>query len=1598
MATAAPSPLASSREKTNGNKLSRLLIDGGTTVLRNIFDHYHPPANLTSDLNSNYSILNNLLRRRVLNGHQWDKLFPSGGGLPDSNTFDITLLFLLLTNICGLSPPLTGWHTKPPPADNSLEANLARVKFFRNVLYGHVTSTGVDATSFSSFWHEISIALHSLGLDQAEIDRLKAEQGGEEDYLDALIEWADSEENIKAQLKDIQKFQTKTEESIAQVLQTQLNFSETQCKTQDVAEEVLRMELKGQKILLDSKSKLDEVSQLINATHQARNEANQESILLLEKVCESQSKTIQAVDVMHESIQEVKQEVKSLTKRKNEHAGEVLKTLVKSEFKGDIEFHANKFQEGTREWIFKSIEDWLDDQASPHRVMVISGNPGMGKTVISAVVSQRMQKAGRLAGSHFCQHNNSRYRDPRLMLQSLAGHLCQAMPSYKDTLEEQLSRNLGKDLNNMGVEELFALLFKEPLSTVQDPGRNILIVIDGLDESEYQGRNELLHVISNHFSMLPVWIRILITTRPERNITEALRHLKPIELEQKQEENLNDIQTLFENQLSNKIGEEHKDVLLKELVKKSEGLFIYAYFIVDFIQKNVSILTPDQLESVLPSGISSVYLSYFKRLENELCKELHADEEHFLRFLCALTASREPLPVEFIAKILYPGEKSLTAQRKVNKAICCISTLLPVREGRLHFFHKSIKDWIIASSPYEQHDFTVDEKEGHDVLSDLCASELDSIKRKGVHGRQFTNTESYALIHTVQHMLEANDDHKWIDGSETMTGTSNQVYQYVTDLELIYVKLCVNRTSATEDLFRICNEHSGLLNEQRLSIATLLYKVLRKHYYMLLDHPHLFFQCLINDGVPVLSSEAASIVESSLPTIPYMKNLDNSKEQTREADEARFYCSDNIACFDVSPKMDYLVCECRDGTIHLFSLQTGTKVWVRPSPIKREYGFRNEDHVNGAYHQIEMHFLSFYNSVIFHPNGKSIIPGTLQYVYTLTGEKEDLFPESDCTFSNCALRSLKDGDSLFTHCPAEPKGISIWDMENGQKLFIDCEKYIFSFTVSDDGSLIAFSNLDVDHSGTITVFDSKRPSRLYVILPDCLGYFVCGLLRFTSDNNTLACGFLHKKCPDDDSCPYCDFTFCYDTTGKPELIFLRPLNAYNSHFEKVERRAFVLWPCGHSGTSEKTDFLEQDHSFFWGKKIQRRIPNLCTGSSILLNDETVLVGSPDHNYVMMLNVGVLKSEPDFTDTKRIIDLHKREIAFSLEGDAIYFIISQKYIAFPPSPSSITVWGMSTREILTSKTFSGPTSIAPMKTGVVLVTTEKPRIVAELWNFDLSECKQRIVELTSKTAMLCRVNMFPVSDNRIAFFYHPRSYELKCIRSLQNREENEESSKADLLEGSDGNFDCVDFIDVTNFGGKLISSLRIKAGDVNESLDGISCSSSLSQVLVCSSRVIMIGNHGLVDKENVTLSLRNEGITRWERHTTFSADSMHLFNPDMIFSPKNDCVVTWNTLDGGQGIHVLKAETGETLHVFLRDQKDIVKCKFLDDESLICCSEDNFLRLYSIRTGDLLSILDIGERPLCLGACLYQPLVAIGLSETRIKFVHVQLPTEYKKKK
>ncbi|XP_015769096.1 PREDICTED: uncharacterized protein LOC107347651 [Acropora digitifera] len=119
-----PAAFASKQENINYARLCRLLVDVGCTVLRDTFDSIHPPANLHVVLSSPsvFSILQSLRKKKVLNPSQWGNLFPAVASCVSSANFDVTLLIVLLRNICGLSPPVStgSWEKLPPDSDNNL--------------------------------------------------------------------------------------------------------------------------------------------------------------------------------------------------------------------------------------------------------------------------------------------------------------------------------------------------------------------------------------------------------------------------------------------------------------------------------------------------------------------------------------------------------------------------------------------------------------------------------------------------------------------------------------------------------------------------------------------------------------------------------------------------------------------------------------------------------------------------------------------------------------------------------------------------------------------------------------------------------------------------------------------------------------------------------------------------------------------------------------------------------------------------------------------------------------------------------------------------------------------------------------------------------------------------------------------------------------------------------------------------------------------------------------------------------------------------------------------------------------------------------------
>ena len=147
-----------SKGRDNYQRLARLLISGGTVLLREAFDIKCPPSNLSTTLQN--PATKRLLKAARLTKPQWDCLYPSPGMYGKSTDFDITLLFRLLRTICGLAPPVTGWDALPTSTDDSLEADLARIKYYRNSIYGHVNENmEISDDEFSVLWRELSGAL-----------------------------------------------------------------------------------------------------------------------------------------------------------------------------------------------------------------------------------------------------------------------------------------------------------------------------------------------------------------------------------------------------------------------------------------------------------------------------------------------------------------------------------------------------------------------------------------------------------------------------------------------------------------------------------------------------------------------------------------------------------------------------------------------------------------------------------------------------------------------------------------------------------------------------------------------------------------------------------------------------------------------------------------------------------------------------------------------------------------------------------------------------------------------------------------------------------------------------------------------------------------------------------------------------------------------------------------------------------------------------------------------------------------------------------------------------------------------------------------------
>ncbi|EMD36657.1 hypothetical protein CERSUDRAFT_34296, partial [Gelatoporia subvermispora B] len=240
----------------------------------------------------------------------------------------------------------------------------------------------------------------------------------------------------------------------------------------------------------------------------------------------------------------------------------------------------------TRAQILDDLAHWAQSEQPSHRVYVLYGQAGMGKSSIAHALCQRLGSAYLGASFFFIR---GQFNDPRSLFPSLAYQLAHSRPDLRP-----LIINAVKDYCRSGqsqrLKHQIEELLKHPLRAgSMKPGSLVLFVVDGIDEC-MNGPDDMvpqmLQLLCELASEISS-IRVLLATRPETYILDALRTSSQSSTVQwrdlQKETGVDDDIRLFIKTDLEKAGKaggfqvlvDHPNAI-EELTRLSGGLFVWA--------------------------------------------------------------------------------------------------------------------------------------------------------------------------------------------------------------------------------------------------------------------------------------------------------------------------------------------------------------------------------------------------------------------------------------------------------------------------------------------------------------------------------------------------------------------------------------------------------------------------------------------------------------------------------------------------------------------------------------------------------------------------------------------------------------------------------------------------------------------------------------------------------------------------------------------------------------------------------------------------------------------------------------------------------------
>jgi hypothetical protein len=391
---------------------------------------------------------------------------------------------------------------------------------------------------------------------------------------------------------------------------------------------------------------------------------------------------------------------------------------------------------GTRTAVLETLEIWVHDpKQTESRVRFLLGVAGSGKSAIAHSIASyfRDPRRGRRLASFFAfNRTNQTERHPHSLLRTIAADLADWNSDFKKALAMVISRD-GSLARTNDITAQWTDLILEPIKHIAFVGP-VLIVIDAFDECsspDEPSRRLLLKTLLTGANDLPSNFRVLITSRPEKDVHSSIRdfqishHVDHFDLhlyiQRNKAETDRDITLYIRDQLCHELlGESLDEQQVTLLVEKSEGLFQWAFTACAFIrQRNVLPLKEafdklvDNVGGDDVSSLDGLYTNILRLIFPSGDKWLMA---RFQSVMAQLLSASQPLSIDALNEIRQLGtDHTLNEVAPLVQNMGALLSGVDSSSSPIRPLHTSFRDFLTI--PKKSKDWCVDLRDGHDVMS-----------------------------------------------------------------------------------------------------------------------------------------------------------------------------------------------------------------------------------------------------------------------------------------------------------------------------------------------------------------------------------------------------------------------------------------------------------------------------------------------------------------------------------------------------------------------------------------------------------------------------------------------------------------------------------------------------------------------------------------------------------------------------------------------------------------------------------------------------------------------------------------------------------------